>query len=423
VKDIKRVFLFLPIALLLGFVLYLVSRFNYVLFHVTLEFFIVLIGILIFTVTVLAKRFAQPSFLTRLGPGILVSSMITFLHLLTYKGMNIITGYDANLPTQLWVILNIIFSVSILFAMLDRKGRVSDRWTLLGYLTAGVTAVVLSFERLFPVCFVVGTGLTPFKRYVEYAVILVLLASLLLLDRWKRGTDERLRRYMVATLILLILSEFLFTLYSDVYGLANFAGHYLRLLAFFLIYLSIVVEGIQRPYKLIFSELNDLSFTDGLTHLHNHRYLLESIERLRVQSLTEGKELYLLVFDVDRFKEINDGFGHTVGDEVLKEVADTIRRSIRSTDVACRQGGDEFAVVLYDVTADFAHAIVDRLRKDFLLSPLNSRGVRLTVSGGAVRFDGESTQELLSKADHLLYAAKRDGRNRFYFCNDEDVLV
>ena len=414
-KGMRRLLWQMPVFLLTGAVFFALSRYNYVLFHVTLEFFIVLIGILIFTVSTLSKRFAQTSFLTRLGPGILVSSMITFLHLATYKGMNLIPGYDANLPTQLWVILNVIFSASLLLAMLNRRGRIPDRWMVLLYMTVGITAVVLSFARRFPTCFVVGVGLTPFKRFAEYGIILMLLGTLLLLDRWKRGNEERLRRDMFAVLLLFVLSEFMFTLYSDVYGLANFTGHYLRLVAFFLIYLSIVVEGIQKPYGTIFAELNALSITDSLTRLFNHRHLLECIERFRMQSLNTGSGFYLFVFDIDHFKDINDRFGHTTGDEVLKGVADILAKNVRSSDIACRQGGDEFSILLHDTSALSARAIVDRIHEELRTASFSKEGILLTISGGVVRYCGESTQELLTKADHLLYTAKKDGRNRVYF--------
>ena len=417
-RNWKRLLWLLPVILLLGIALYLLSRINYVLFHVTLEFFSILIGILIFTVSTLSKRFVQKSFFTRLGPVFLVPSLITFLHLTTYKGMSIIQGYDANLPTQLWVILNIIFSASLLFAMLNRRGKIGDWWMVLIFLTIGAAAVVLSFERLFPACFVDGVGLTPFKRFAEYGIILMLLGSLLLLDRWKRDTDVRLRRDMAAVLLLLVASEFMFTLYGDVYGLANFAGHYLRLVAFFLIYMAVVVEGIQKPYGTIFAELNAISITDSLTRLHNHRHLLETVERFRMQSLTMGTEFFLMVFDIDHFKDINDRFGHSIGDDVLKGVADILAKNIRSSDVACRQGGDEFSILLHDLSTASAGVMVDRIRAELRLAVFTKEGIHLTISGGIVSFSGESTQELLTKADHLLYAAKKDGRNRVYFSLD-----
>lgn len=101
-KNWKRDLLLLLSLLLVGIPLYVFSVFYFEIYHVAIEFVAVLVGLLIFTVSALSRKFVKGTFLTQLGPGFLAASLVTFLHLLTYEGIDLIPGHDANLPTQLW---------------------------------------------------------------------------------------------------------------------------------------------------------------------------------------------------------------------------------------------------------------------------------------------------------------------------------
>ena len=108
---------------------------------------------------------------------------------------------------------------------------------------------------LFPACFVEGQGLTPFKRWAEYAISLALLASVLLLRRLRGEFEPDVLRWAVGSVVLTIASELCFTLYTDVYGLLNLAGHFLKIVAFWFTYRAIIVTGLTRPYDLLFRRL------------------------------------------------------------------------------------------------------------------------------------------------------------------------
>ena len=414
-RNWKRAVWLLLVLLATGIPLYVLSVVRFALFHFVIEFFAVLVGFMIFTVSNLSRRFSQNSFLTRIGPGFLTASLISALHLAAYEGMSILPGSGSDLTSRLWLLQSFMLSVSLLVAILDRTRKDGHWWRMGVYLSIGVVVVLLAYLDVLPTAFVEGVGPTAAAVIGRISIIALYVASFVLLFRWKRGSDDRVREAMTEVLVLLVLSEVLTFPTQDVTGLLVFASHFLRLLAFYLLYSAVVVEGIQKPYRSVFSELNELSRTDGLTKLYNHRYFLESVNSLREKAAATGKEMYLMVFDIDRFKAINDTYGHTTGDKVLQEVAGIVRKRIRSHDVACRQGGDEFSVILYDVPMDDAQRVVDRFRAAFLLSALTEEGIHLTISGGVVRYCGESTQELLTKADHLLYTAKKDGRNRVYF--------
>ncbi|SON56010.1 Stalked cell differentiation-controlling protein [Hartmannibacter diazotrophicus] len=163
----------------------------------------------------------------------------------------------------------------------------------------------------------------------------------------------------------------------------------------------------------------ELALTDSLTGLHNRRYFDMHIGQLVEQANTRGgHELALLVLDIDHFKSVNDTYGHSAGDEVLKEFAARIERNLRGMDMACRMGGEEFVIVMPDTDQHFGLAIAERLRDLIARSPFPIGGgrdpIKVTVSIGlAVAAPPDDTPEkMLRRADMALYAAKRDGRNR-----------
>jgi len=162
--------------------------------------------------------------------------------------------------------------------------------------------------------------------------------------------------------------------------------------------------------------IQELADSDDLTGIWNKRYfrrqLPHEIERARVYNLP----LSLLMFDVDDFKQINDGFGHTIGDVVLSELCGAVRETIRPPDFFVRFGGDEFAVVLPHTDLSGAAAVADRIleRVRGLTIPTDEEGsIRCSVSIGLAGYrSGETANDLIRRADERLYDAKRAGKNR-----------
>ena len=162
--------------------------------------------------------------------------------------------------------------------------------------------------------------------------------------------------------------------------------------------------------------LRQQSIRDPLTKLYNRRYLSETLPRELVQAEREGLSLAVLMFDVDRFKNFNDAYGHDLGDQVLRMIADLLFNQFRGSDIACRYGGEEFAVVLTRtnlrqaiVKAEELRASLRRLEVTHRHQPVGP----ITVSIGVAVFpqNGSTAATLLAAADEALYAAKRAGRD------------
>src|SRR5207237_429188 len=130
-----------------------------------------------------------------------------------------------------------------------------------------------------------------------------------------------------------------------------------------------------------FREARQLADLDALTSLHNRRYFHETLAREVARAQRYNRQLALIVFDLDDFKEINDRIGHLTGDSVLAEAAERVRGVVRSADVACRVGGDEFAVILPEASIDEADQLYHRIQEAVSSSPIGAAG-RLYLSAG-----------------------------------------
>jgi two-component system cell cycle response regulator len=162
----------------------------------------------------------------------------------------------------------------------------------------------------------------------------------------------------------------------------------------------------------------EMAITDALTGLFNRRYMESHLAGLLGQASARGKPLAVLVIDIDYFKSINDTHGHDAGDDVLREFALRIKRSIRGIDLACRYGGEEFVVVMPETDMAVAAMVAERLRRRIAAEPFaiheGARSIPVTISIGiaALRGADDNAAGVLKRADQALYRAKRDGRNR-----------
>ncbi len=161
----------------------------------------------------------------------------------------------------------------------------------------------------------------------------------------------------------------------------------------------------------------EMAITDALTGLYNRRYMESHVGSLVEQAVSRGKPLTVLVLDIDYFKSINDTYGHDAGDDVLREFAIRIRKSIRGIDLACRYGGEEFVVVMPETDLAVATMVAERLRRRIASEPFpiqqGARAIDVTISIGIAALGrGDNAAGVIKRADRALYRAKRDGRNR-----------
>jgi len=168
----------------------------------------------------------------------------------------------------------------------------------------------------------------------------------------------------------------------------------------------------------LYQEVEQLSYTDAMTDLHNFRYFELRLKEEVIRHKRTDSGLSLLIMDVDHFKNYNDTLGHPAGDEVLRRLGQILKDTIRENDIAARYGGEEFAVILPAVQKEGALVLADRIRENieqsyFMQQEIQPLG-KITVSIGAASMpdDTEDYKELITCADEALYEAKNSGRNR-----------
>ncbi len=187
-----------------------------------------------------------------------------------------------------------------------------------------------------------------------------------------------------------------------------------------------VLVGTRLYFRFSYQDAQDQNYqqslfkaanNDALTSLYNKKYFIDVLPKELSFARRTKEPLSLMMLDVDHFKKVNDNYGHLAGDLVLKTVGQLLAKHIRMENVACRYGGEEFAVILRNCTSDIAFNIAERMRQAVEKSTVQFREhtIKVTVSAGIATFKDDNyatLEDLIHRADEYLYEAKRGGRNR-----------
>lgn len=178
--------------------------------------------------------------------------------------------------------------------------------------------------------------------------------------------------------------------------------------------------SVQSENAYLHQMIKSMAIRDGLTNLYNHRHFQNTLAAEIDRAKRYGKELSVVLFDIDHFKNYNDKLGHPQGDYLLKEVATIINKNKRNVDMSARYGGEEFVLILVETNKAGAALVAERLRKAIEEYPFQSREIqplgKISVSIGYASFptDAETRENLVKCADENLYKAKEGGRNRIH---------
>lgn len=239
--------------------LYLAAQESYLLFHALAEIFSVVVAFSVFMFVWNARRYIESGYLLFVGVAYLFLGFLDLLHTLAYQGMTVFPNHPFS-ANQLWIAARGLEAVTLVagFAFHGRSRRPPPLLLLGGYgvVTAALVASIF-WWRVFPVCFVAGQGQTPFKIAAEYVIIATIGVAAWLLHRARAQFHPRVYRPLLGSLLLAAACEFAFTLYVSNYGPSNMAGHFLKILSYYLVHRAVIEVAVRQPYDLVFRDLAD----------------------------------------------------------------------------------------------------------------------------------------------------------------------
>ncbi len=238
-------------------------------------------------------------------------------------------------------------------------------------------------------------------------------------------TSRRVLFFETLTILILIILTFSLSVFFDIFEkIIDFAWKHeeyeideiFSLLGISSIYFLIFLIRRVKDLHNSFNKLESLAVIDSLTGILNRRKILELIDKELLRVRRYSSVATLIILDYDKFKNINDTFGHTAGDYVLRNISEQISVSLRDSDSLGRLGGDEFVILLPNQDRAEGLIIAERIRKKISSKPLNYKGsdIFMSLSLGVIQITGkeENVPEIINNADSQLYKSKNEGRNK-----------
>jgi signal transduction histidine kinase len=277
-----------------------------------------------------SRRFLDNGYLLFLGLAYLFIAGLDLLHTLAYKGMGVFSGYDANLPTQLWIAARYLESLSLLAALLFLRRKFNPNVVFIGY-TVVVSALLgtIFYWNVFPDCFIEGSGLTPFKKISEYVISLLLFTSIVLLWLNRENFDTGVFRLLIVSIVFTIGSELAFTFYISVYGFSNLVGHFFKIISFYFVYKALIEVGLSQPYNLLFRNQKQSEAA-----LKAYSEQLEEMVEERTRELREAQEQLVRQEKLAVLGQLAGGVAHELRNPlgVIKNAAYFLKMAVETSD-------------------------------------------------------------------------------------------
>ncbi len=326
-----------------------------------------------------------------------IAALVTTLSIASY-GMVYIAASNAGLTRAAFA----SFPFCLLFALvpwLNRKGHVHVASWLVGFALPGLIFSIMLAAQ--------GSYLDLHYYFLAFALIPAMFFGL---QQWRT----------LVFFFLFNMSAFLYAEYVSIapdpalYGLEPWLVTAMRVSYKLTTLFTLLFALMLAEYSAATNEsrLETLSNTDRLTGIANRLHLDTVLEQEFARGERQNSPFSIILLDIDKFKSVNDTYGHPVGDTVLVEVSKVLKNQIRSYDLVGRWGGEEFLVVCSATSAEAAVVVAEKLRKALAAHPIAVAGPRTASFGVATYRSGEAIVDMVRRADEALYRAKEAGRNR-----------
>jgi len=272
---------------------------------------------------------------------------------------------------------------------------------------------------IFPLLYLTVGGVT---SSMQIFFVIGIVFSVLMVDSRKMDIIIAIVSYAWYSIIMILDEKYqIAAMFSVIDGKSLYIDSYLDFvvvsacIAVLVKILAVNFEKQQNKTEQLLAQMEELSVKDPLTGAYNRRFLIRYLESSIGTAKAEGKNIAIVMFDIDKFKRINDDYGHLVGDEVIKAIASVLLKSCRDYDIVSRYGGEEFILVLPGASEEVAIKRAEQIRETFgNMKHSNEIDRPITISGGVAELSPSmhSTEDFIKYADDNLYIAKETGRNK-----------
>ncbi|AIO17944.1 putative diguanylate cyclase AdrA [Candidatus Izimaplasma bacterium HR1] len=416
-QSLKKPLVFFLVSFIILFVL---AIWDYGIFHFAIDFFTIFIGLMMFVLAINSRVYTEKSIYLVLAVSYLYISCFDVLHLISIFDISDM-GLSYNESYQYFAIARVFeaFVFVIIFGFIKVPSKVNYK---LSHVIAAIVLIVgtlLIHQGVVSVYYIEGVGQSAIKLIVSYMTAALYLSSAYLVQRSKFKLNQK--NLLVIVLLLKAFSQVIHASFIDLGDIYQTVAMILRFASYGGLYLIFIREIISSPYQKVYElfeskeqELLLLSERDGLTGLFNHSLTFKNIERMIGDiGRKKYKDLCVILFDIDNFKQINDSFGHIKGDEMLV-LFTTILQGIDFKDkMVGRYGGDEFVLAVPDCHKPDIEGIFDVL--NVILNEIaEEQGILITFSAGVVLWHmGDNATDLIRKADIKMYESKSKGKNQY----------
>lgn len=321
----------------------------------------------------------------------------TYKHIPMYKLIKKIRGEQTDLDYN--------FENKIIYFGTTAASLFDIKTVPTGKIYPGVEVQANYVNNLIDNNFITKTG----KLYTTIASLILALITILLVMRIQSAITASI------SALIIYMGYVIFSYYAMKFSNLWIELVYPLLGAIIAFITALIVKYLIKSRD--FEQQYKLATTDGLTDLYNHRYFQDQMKMNVDHAKRYETNFSLIIIDIDFFKKFNDTFGHQSGDAVLRQVAQILKRNVRSTDIVCRYGGEEMSIILPNAGKDEALTTAEKIRekvaeKTFKLNNDKETNVTISLGVSTYPFDGDTPSQLIDSADKRLYNAKNNGRNQ-----------
>ncbi len=325
--------------------LVVVAQFSYGGFHILVELFAIIMSYILFAFAWSTRSFNQNNYLLILACGYFWIGSLDFIHTFVAKNVDFFVIGNNNLASQFWLGSRYSEALLLLIAPFVVSKKLNDHWLIIGFGGVAVVLSIMIFSGRFPDGFVEGKGLSDFKVYSEYLIILLLGLSLVTLFSYGRDISQREKVIIAAATVLTMCAELAFSLYTSAVGFQNFIGHIFKLFSFWLVFNAIVYSNLKKPYTALQGTVEELNEYRSMLELRVQERTSElEEEKTKAEIANAAKGIFLAAMSHEIRTPMNGVLGMA---ELLNR--STLNDQQRSYLQSLTQSGDIMMAVVNDI--------------------------------------------------------------------------